>query len=140
MRKRLSIVDYASGIASKCAERSEDPFRLVGAVALNNRNRIVATGYNGLLPGAQYDENWTREERQLFMVHAEINMLAYLKQDEASWAFITDCPCAKCLLAMAAHGIRKFYYLRDYLKNGTEPALDVPQIVKFYGLELIKAS
>jgi deoxycytidylate deaminase len=42
---------YALNIASTAAERSEDIYQKVGACALNEKNMVIAVGYNGLAPG-----------------------------------------------------------------------------------------
>ena len=49
--KRLSIPEYAMALAEVASLRSEDPFRKVGAAALDWDNRVIATAYNGLAPG-----------------------------------------------------------------------------------------
>ena len=48
---RLSIPEYAMALAEVASLRSEDPFRKVGAAALDADNRVIATAYNGLAPG-----------------------------------------------------------------------------------------
>ena len=38
-------------LAHAAALRSEDPYRKVGAAALDADNRVIGTAYNGLYPG-----------------------------------------------------------------------------------------
>ena len=82
---RLSIPEYVMALAHVAALRSEDPYRKVGAAALDADNRVIGTAYNGLFPG--YDappEFWaSRNERQKFMLHAEINLCSLFKRGEA---------------------------------------------------------
>ena len=48
---RLSIPEYVMSLAHVAALRSEDPYRKVGAAALDKDNRVIGTAYNGLFPG-----------------------------------------------------------------------------------------
>ena len=48
---RISIPQYAMALAHVASLRSEDPFRKVGAAALDFDNRVVGTAYKGLAPG-----------------------------------------------------------------------------------------
>ncbi|MFY7930828.1 MAG: hypothetical protein ACOVS5_18310 [Oligoflexus sp.] len=48
---RISIPKYAMALAHVASLRSEDPFRKVGAVAIDFDNRVIGTAYNGLAPG-----------------------------------------------------------------------------------------
>ena len=52
-------------LAHAAALRSEDPYRKVGAAALDADNRVIGTAYNGLYPGFKaQDTFWaSREER-----------------------------------------------------------------------------
>ena len=69
---RLSIPEYAMALAEVASLRSEDPFRKVGAAALDADNRVIATAYNAdassrqeiLLKGIndiQPDEIWLKQ-------------------------------------------------------------------------------
>ena len=51
MGDRLGIPEYAMALAHVASLRSEDPFRKVGAAALDRDNRVIGTAYNGLAPG-----------------------------------------------------------------------------------------
>ena len=70
-------------LAEVASLRSEDPFRKVGAAALDADNRVIATAYNGLAPGFDAPSGFwdDREGRQKFMLHAEVN-LCTCKQSE----------------------------------------------------------
>ena len=43
---RISIPQYAMALAQVASLRSEDPFRKVGAVAIDHANRVIGTAYN----------------------------------------------------------------------------------------------
>ena len=78
---RISIPQYAMALAHVASLRSEDPFRKVGAAALDFDNRVVGTAYNGLAPGFNAPDGfWNdRAGRQKFMLHAEINLCSLFK-------------------------------------------------------------
>ena len=80
---RLSWEEYALKIASSVAERSEDIYQKVGACALNEKNMVIAVGYNGLAPGKDVSHAFlrNRNHRRPFMVHAEANCLSLIKRD-----------------------------------------------------------
>ena len=82
---RISIPRYAMALAHVASLRSEDPYRKVGAAALDHDNRVIATAYNGLAPGFNAPDGfWSdREGRQKFMLHAEINLCSLFKRGEA---------------------------------------------------------
>jgi dCMP deaminase len=147
---RSSIVDCAIKVAHAMAERSEDPWTKVGCVALTSDNRMIATAYNGLLPGFSLQklleeltpdgfpsDEWPdglRDSRLPFMVHAEQNLCSLIKRYEASWIVTTVCPCANCLLLLACYGIKKVVYTSEYCRDNRAKS-----IAAFYHLELIKA-
>lgn len=141
---RPTVEQVAIQIAAVMAMRSEDPWTKVGAVALTDDNRIIATAYNGLLPRVELRYLWehldcahseaNRDARLPFMVHAEQNLCSLIKRGEASWCVITHCPCPSCLLLLACHGIKKIVYLDAYARDNR--AVDV---AKFYNIELCHA-
>ena len=85
MGDRLGIPEYAMALAHVASLRSEDPFRKVGAAALDRDNRVIGTAYNGLAPGFDpppgFWDDW--DDRQKFMLHAEINLCSLFKRGEA---------------------------------------------------------
>lgn len=137
---RPSVEEIATQVACVMASRSEDPWTQVGAVALTSDNRIIATAYNGLLPGVEWqtlrislvnDGKDPREARLPFMVHAEQNLCSLIKRGEATWCVTTVCPCPSCLLLLACHGMKKIVYLSDYGRDNR-----AIEIAKFYNIEL----
>ena len=48
---RLSIPQYAMALAHVASLRSEDPYRKVGAAAIDFDNRVIGTAYNDTLTG-----------------------------------------------------------------------------------------
>lgn len=133
---RLPIPQYVMTLAHAAALRSEDPFRKVGAAALDADNRVIGTAYNGLYPGfeASYEFWSNRDERQKFMLHAEINLCSLFKRGEAKIVACTTMPCTSCMQALCAHGVKTIYYCQAYEKS------EAPAIAKMYGVELIQVT
>ncbi len=131
-QNRLSIPQYAMALAHVASLRSEDPYRKVGAAALDHDNRVIATAYNGLAPGfnAPADFWIDREGRQKFMLHAEINLCSLFKRGEAKIVATTTMPCTACMQTLCAYGIKEIYYREIY------HASDAPEIAKLYDIKL----
>lgn len=138
-------MEMAMQIALACEMRSEDPFNRVGAVAMTSDNRIIATAYNGFLPGYSINqlintlsetetrvmvEKDLRDVRLPYMVHAEQNLCSLIKRGEATQCITTLCPCPSCLLLLACHGIKSVVYLRPYERHNCK------DVAKFYGIQL----
>ena len=130
---RLPIPQYVMTLA---ALRSEDPYRKVGAAALDADNRVIGTAYNGLYPGFKaQDTFWaSREERQKYMLHAEINLCSLFRRGEAKVVACTTMPCTSCMQALCAHGVKTIYYCEPYDKS------EAPAIASLYGVELIQVT
>ncbi len=135
-KKRLSIPEYAMALAEVASLRSEDPFRKVGAAALDADNRVIATAYNGLAPGFDAPAGFwdDRDQRQKFMLHAEVNLCSLFKRGEASIVATTTMPCTACMQTLCAYGIREIYYREVY------KASDAPEIAALYGIHLEQIS
>jgi dCMP deaminase len=123
-------------LAHVASLRSEDPYRKVGAAALDFDNRVIGTAYNGLAPGYDPDPAfWAdREARQKFMLHAEINLCSLFKRGEAKIVATTTMPCTACMQTLCAYGIKEIYFQEIY------HASDAPQIATLYGIHLEQVS
>ena len=133
---RLSIPQYAMALAHVASLRSEDPYRKVGAAALDFDNRVIGTAYNGLAPGFDPSpEFWAdREGRQKFMLHAEINLCSLFRRGEAKLVATTTMPCTACMQTLCAYGIKEIYYEHIY------HASDAPEIAALYGVKLVQVT
>ncbi len=134
MSGRLSIPEYAMAIAHVASLRSEDPYRKVGAAAIDYDNRVIGTSYNGLAPDFKAPEGFwdDRDGRQKFMLHAEINLCSLIKRGEAKIVACTTLPCTSCMQALCANGVKEVYYAEDY------PNSDAPEIAATYGIKLVQ--
>jgi len=130
--ERISIPQYAMSLAHIASLRSEDPFRKVGASALDYDNRVVGTAYNGLAPGFDAPEGfWNdRDQRQKFMLHAEINLCSLFKRGEVKLIASTTMPCTACMQTLCAYGIKEIYYRDVYQESSA------PEIAKTYGIKI----
>ena len=129
---RLSIPEYAMALAQVASMRSEDPYRKVGAAALDADNRVIGTAYNGLAPGFNAPPGFwdDREARQKFMLHAEVNLCSLFRRGEAKLVATTTMPCTACMQTLCANGVREIYYREIY------HASDAPEIARLYGVKL----
>ena len=92
----------------------------VGCVMVSggtHRNRIVAAGYNGFLPGASHTSH-VREEHEQATVHAEQNAIADAARRgvslDGATAYISHFPCINCAKILASAGIKCIKYHWDY--------------------------
>ena len=119
-------------LAQVAALRSEDPYRKVGAAALDADNRVIGTAYNGLAPGFDPPPGfWNdRSGRQKFMLHAEINLCSLFRRGEARIVATTTMPCTACMQTLCSYGIEEIYYNEIYRES------DAPEIADLYGIKL----
>lgn len=92
----------------------------VGCVLVSGgeqRNRIIAAGYNGFLPGSPHRSR-VRDGHEQATVHAEQNAIADAARRgvslEGATAYITHFPCINCAKMLAAAGVRTIIYHADY--------------------------
>lgn len=130
---RLTWDQYAVQLAKVAALRSPDPYKQVGACALDSKNRVIGVAYNGLISNFEPPLNFwdDRDERRKYVVHAEANLLSLFKRNKCRLLACTLLPCSACATLIAAHGIRKVVYNEVYTRDTN--ALD---IFKFYNIEL----
>mgnify|MGYP003143513061 FL=1 len=95
-------------IAKEVSTWSKDPSTKVGAVIVDNNNRVVSMGYNGFPQGVDDDERLKdREAKYKRIVHAEMNALLFSSKP------VVDCriytypfmPCPRCAGPIIQSGI-----------------------------------
>ena len=135
MKTRISWEEYALRIAQVASLRSEDPYKQVGASALDWSNRIIGVAYNGLAPGIDVDETFweDRNRRRPYMIHAEVNLLSLFKRGECRLLACTLLPCSCCASMIASYGIKKVVYIEEYIQDNA--AID---IFKFNGIDCVQ--
>ncbi|MDR3316674.1 MAG: dCMP deaminase family protein [Puniceicoccales bacterium] len=112
--------EYFSAMALLAAARSPCGRRRVGCVLVTegeHGNRLIASGYNGFLPGLPHD-SYLRDGHEMATVHAEQNAIADAAKRGVSvagaTAYVTHYPCIHCAKLLIAAGIRRVHYLEDY--------------------------
>ena len=131
---RLTIPQYAMALAHVASLRSEDPFRKVGAVALDHDNRVIGTAYNGLAPGFNADPGFweDRDRRRKYMIHAEVNLCSLFTRGNVKLIACTTKPCTSCMQMLCTYGVREIYYRDDYVES------EADAISSLYGVKLIQ--
>ena len=131
MKKRQDYIswdEYFMGVALLSAKRSKDPSTQVGACIVNQKNKIVGAGYNGLPIGCSDDEfSWDKKGEFLdtkypYICHAELNaILNNIGMDLQGCKIYTALfPCNECTKAIIQSGITEIIYLSDkYAGNDT---------------------
>ena len=118
---RISWDEYFMGIALLSSKRSKDPSTQVGACIVDNDNKVVTIGYNGM-PRHIDDSKLTWEKgedlnnKYLYVCHAEFN--AILNNRDGSKLngcriYVTLFPCNECAKALIQVGIKEVIYLSD---------------------------
>lgn len=142
MKSKLSWDEYFIALAKVSALRSKDPNTQVGAVIVNDKNRVIALGYNGMPNGNDTDFPWQREADQAkdtkypYVIHAEMNaILNATTPIEGASLYITHFPCSACAKLIAQTGIKKIIYTNDLYKD-TEDGKISKQILKVSKIEI----
>jgi dCMP deaminase len=128
MAKRTNFIswnEYFMGIAVNSAMRSKDPSTQVGACIVNNKNKVVSIGYNGMPSGVNDDDvSWEPEEglnsKYLYVAHAELNAILNAKDGSGlnnTKLFVTLFPCNECAKAIIQAGITEVIYAEDKYKD-----------------------
>lgn len=117
---KQSWIDYFFKMTNVIASKSKDPSTKVGAVIINSRHTVVATGYNGFPMGVAddyethkdiYDD---KDQKYLRTIHAELNCILSAASEGHSLngcvMFVTHQPCIECSKACINAGIKAIYY------------------------------
>lgn len=120
---REPIERYLMRILDEVATRATCPRRKVAALIVDERNRILGTGYNGVpgsmphcidtpCPGAA---DKTGDTSNCYAVHAETNALLNCHDlNRAVAMYCTTQPCFICAKMIANTPIKKVYYQHAY--------------------------
>jgi dCMP deaminase len=118
--RRPSWDEYFMATAVLIASRSNCERLHVGCVIVAGgarRNRLVAAGYNGFLPGTPHVSR-VRSGHEQATVHAEQNAVADAARRgspvEGCIAYVTHYPCVSCAKMLAAAGIAEIRFRSDY--------------------------
>ena len=123
----ISWSQYFMGIAQLSALRSKDPSTQVGACIVDDHNKVVSIGYNGMPCGVHDDEiPWGHGEgldsKYLYVCHAELNAILNSRDGahlQGCTLYVTLFPCNECAKAVIQCGIKEIVYLDDKYATAT---------------------
>ena len=150
MNKRTDNVltweEYFMGLAHLSGLRSKDPNTQVGAVIVDENNRVVSIGYNGFPSGVSDDEfPWGREggvleTKYAFVVHAELNAILNSQRSVRGCSlYVSLFPCNECAKAIIQAGIRRIIFESDKY-DGADTNIASNRMLRAAGVELVRIS
>ncbi len=109
------------GIALLSCKRSKDPNTKVGACIVDDDNKVVSIGYNGMPKGLDESKlSWNKNDgldsKYLYVCHAEFNAILNTRNGSSlkgCTLYVTLFPCNECAKAIVQTGIKKIVYLDD---------------------------
>ena len=114
--------DYFMSISYIVSLRSKDPNTRVGACIVNDDNRIVGLGYNGMPNNCSDDQlPWDRTNvdpmqiKYLYVCHAEMNAILNKNSYDCKncTIFVLLFPCNECAKMIIQAGIRRVVFMTD---------------------------
>lgn len=120
---RLSWDEYFLKLAVLVSERATCPRLHCGCVLVKDKN-IIATGYNGSIPGDEHCEDvgcLIVDNHCIRTVHAEQNAIFQAAKLGNSLigakSYITSPPCLNCAKSLVMSGINEIIYYNNYKKD-----------------------
>ena len=117
---RPSWDEYFLKLAILVSERATCPRMHCGCVLVRDK-RILATGYNGSIPGDGHCEDigcLIEDNHCIRTIHAEVNAILQCSIHGISTmgaiAYVTNMPCTNCAKALIGAGIRDVVIFSDY--------------------------
>jgi dCMP deaminase len=118
--RRPSWDNYFLKLAMLVSERATCPRMHCGCVLVKDR-QILATGYNGSIPGDAHCEDdgcMIIDNHCVRTIHAEINALlqcaSHGVNTSGAKAYVTNMPCTNCAKALIAAGISEVIIFSEY--------------------------
>ncbi len=120
MPKRPDWDEYFLKLAMLASERATCPRMHCGCVLAKNKN-VIATGYNGSIPGDDHCEDvgcLVVDNHCVRTVHAEMNALVQAAKRghavDGATAYVTNMPCTTCAKALITAGVKRVVVFSDY--------------------------
>ena len=142
----LTWEEYFMGLAHLSGLRSKDPNTQVGAVIVDENNRVVSIGYNGFPSGVSDDEfPWGREggvldTKYAFVVHAELNAILNSQRSVRGCSlYVSLLPCNECAKAIIQAGIKRIIFESDKY-DGADTNIASKRMLRAAGVELVRIS
>lgn len=143
---RITWSEHHMMLARITAMRSPDPNTQVGACIVDQGNRVLGLGYNGLPKGMDANAiDWDRDvkpfsdSKYAYIVHAEQNAIlnAHSTKLENCVLYTTLFPCNICAKEIIQTGIKKVFYL-EHKYPDREEFIAAERLFKTCGVEAIK--
>ncbi|MFC2083765.1 cytidine/deoxycytidylate deaminase family protein [Bacteroidota bacterium] len=119
-KKRPTWDEYFLKVAMLVSERSTCPRMHCGCILVKDK-QILATGYNGSIPGDGHCEDvgcMIVENHCVRTIHAEMNAILQCSSHGVNTfgakAYITTMPCTTCSKALIAAGIKEIIVFSDF--------------------------
>lgn len=113
MEKQRDWDNYFMNIAEAVAKKSKDPSSKMGCVIVDDGKRVVSTGYNGMIRGAD-ESKMTLSERPMkyyFVIHSEMNAILFAHEElRGCTVYNRVATCENCLKHCLQAGIKRFVY------------------------------
>ncbi len=114
---------FYMGMAFYVAMKSEDDSTHVGAVIVNQFNRAVSFGYNGLPTGVlNTDDKNIRPNKYFYFEHAERNSIYNAEKIEAGCRmYVNQFPCPDCTRGIIQKRVEEVIYHVGFNEAGDVP-------------------
>uniref|UniRef100_A0A667WVJ3 Deoxycytidylate deaminase n=1 Tax=Myripristis murdjan TaxID=586833 RepID=A0A667WVJ3_9TELE len=125
----LEWPEYFMAVAFLSAQRSKDPSSQVGACIVNQENKIVGIGYNGMPNGCNDDlMPWSRaadnrlDTKYPYVCHAELNAIMNKNSADVKGCtmYVALFPCNECAKLIIQAGIKEVIYFSDKYHESLE--------------------
>lgn len=108
--------EFYMGLAFYVAMKSEDTSTKVGAVFVNDYNRVLSLGLNGIPSGVSPEEDmFERPDKYLYFEHAERNAVYNAQLPLVnSRVYVNMFPCAECARAIIQVRSKEIIYHEEF--------------------------
>ena len=146
MTNRLDWHHTWMAMAKVMSLRSECERSQVGAVIVNDKNRIIATGYNGPPSGelSRCEHSCPRNLGEVgtgygfscISIHAEANALLFCDRStiEGGALYVNAVPCEDCAKMIANSGLKHVFFVDD--KKPNRNAASIIKYLHRYGIHV----
>lgn len=126
--------------ASLVSYWSKDPSSKVGAVIVDEKNRVASQGFNGPPRGVEDSGSVARDVRLRRTIHAEMNAILFARKDlSGASLFCTHMPCSNCAAVIIQTGISRVVVLppaEDFAKRWESDIREAQSMFRQAGVQL----
>lgn len=129
MSQRISWDEYFIEMAVIASKRATCPRKRIGAIIVNDKKQVVATGFNGSPKGFPHCDDVgcmivkraDGKDNCARTIHAEANAIFQAgEQAHGATLYATVFPCPFCLKSIIQAGIKRVVYIEDYKNEESE--------------------